>query len=67
MEAASPKAPESLVETGEAMPLPRSPSGSRSSIRAEARRRRVKANVVVVASSAAALAVVGICYALLAQ
>jgi hypothetical protein len=69
MESASDKAPVSLVEAGseagEASPLPRTPTGSRPS--AEAQRRRVTSKIVVVCSSVVAIAVVGICYALLSQ
>ena len=57
--------PESLRDTGEAMPLPRVPSGPHASVRGDARRRRVMTKVLVACSSAVALAVVGICYALL--
>jgi hypothetical protein len=39
----------------------------RRSLRSEARRRRILANVVFVCSSVVALAVLGICYALLRQ
>ena len=68
METARQNAPhESLFETGEAVPLRRSPSARRTSLRAEARRRRFMANVAVVCSSVVAVAVVGICYALLSQ
>ncbi len=69
MESASEKAPGSLVEAGseagEAAPLLRTPTGSRPS--AEAQRRRVTSKIVVVCSSVVAIAVVGICYALLSQ
>jgi hypothetical protein len=57
---------QSLVDTGEALPLPRRPSRSQS-LHLEARRRRAMAKVMVVCSSVVAIAVVGICYALLAQ
>jgi hypothetical protein len=46
-------------------PVHRTPR--RKSLRSEARRRRIMANVFFVCSSVAALAVVGICYALLRQ
>jgi hypothetical protein len=57
---------QALVDTGEAMPLPRRPSSRNQSLRSEARRRRTLANIMVVCSSVVAIAVVGICYALLA-
>jgi len=63
METHTSKGPESLVETGEAMPLPRSPSGSRHTVEAEQRRRR-QTNLRVIVSSVAALAAAGIAYAL---
>jgi hypothetical protein len=44
---------------------PRAPK--RKSLRREARRRRILANLFFVASSAVVLAVVGICYAFLRQ
>lgn len=62
------KGPESLLDTGEAMPLPRSPSGSRlalQSTQAQARKRRM-ANLLVICSSLVAIAVIGIAYALIA-
>lgn len=46
-------------------PVPR--GLKRKSLRSEARRRRILANVFFVCSSVVALAVVGICYALLRQ
>lgn len=42
-------------------------ASKRKSLRSEARRRRIMANVFFVGSSVLALAVVGICYALLRQ
>lgn len=42
-------------------------AAKRKSLRTEARRRRIMANVFFVCSSAVVLAVVGICYALLRQ
>jgi hypothetical protein len=55
-------------------PLAYQPTGApsvrtpkRKSLRSEARRRRILANVFFVSSSVVALAVVGICYALLRQ
>jgi hypothetical protein len=60
--------------SNEASPLVYEPSAShvvrgpkRKSLRTEARRRRIMANVFFVCSSAVTLAVVGICYALLRQ
>jgi hypothetical protein len=68
METESLRAPqrESLLDTGEAMPLPRS-TARRQSVRAEAKRRRRMANIMFVCSSAVAIAVIGLCYALLSQ
>lgn len=65
MDAESTKGPESLTETGEAVPLPRSPSGSRRTVEAEARKRR-RASLMVITSSVVAIAVIGIAYALFA-
>ena len=48
-----------------AVSVPRAPK--RKSLRREARRRRILANLFFVASSAVVLAVVGICYVLLRQ
>jgi hypothetical protein len=39
----------------------------RRSLRAEARRRRIQANLIFIGSSAVVVAVVAVCYALLAQ
>jgi len=63
MEAQTSKGPESLVETGEAMPLPRSPSGSRHTVEVEQRRRR-RTNLKFIVASVAAIAIIGIAYAL---
>jgi hypothetical protein len=54
---------ESALPTAE----PASRALKRKSLRSEARRRRILANIFFVCSSAVALAVVGICYALLRQ
>lgn len=59
--------PESLTDSGEAMPLPRSPSGRRLALEANAARKRRMANVLVICSSVVAIAVIGIAYALVAN
>jgi hypothetical protein len=61
------RAPESLVDTGEAMPLPRSPSGRRLALEANEARKRRMANILVICSSVVAIAVIGIAYALVAN
>jgi len=66
IETVSASSRQSLVDTGEAIPLPRRSSSRNQSLRSEARRRRTLANIMVVCSSVVAIAVVGICYALLA-
>jgi hypothetical protein len=55
-----------LLDSGEATRL-RRPSSRRQSLRTEARRRRIMANIVFVTGSVAVVAVVGICYALLSH
>jgi hypothetical protein len=57
---------DALLDTGEALPLPRPRSG-RGSLRAEARKRRIMANVAFFTGSVAVVAVAGICYALLSH
>jgi hypothetical protein len=67
MEALRAPQSEALLDTGEASPLPERPSQRHASLRVEARRRRVMANLFLVCSSVVAVAVLAICYALLAQ
>jgi hypothetical protein len=61
------RAPESLVDSGEAMPLPRSPSGRRLALAAAEARKRRMANILVICSSVVAIAVIGIAYAIVAN
>jgi hypothetical protein len=67
MEAESRKSPraESFVDSGEAVPLRRSPSGRRQTPQSDARHRRTMNHVVIACSSVVVVAAVGICYALL--
>jgi hypothetical protein len=58
------RGPESLLETGEAVALPRSPSGTRLAIQAAEARKRRMANLLVICCSVVAIAVIGIVYAL---
>jgi hypothetical protein len=58
---------ESLMDTGEAVPLPRSPSGRRLALQADTARKRRMANLLVICSSVVAIAVIGIAYALVAN
>jgi hypothetical protein len=54
-----------LTGTGDALPTHAPSSARRRSLRTEARRRRIMANVVFVCSSAVAIGVFAIAYALL--